>query len=325
MIAAFYSNISATLIKNKNRIIVFLKIIIAVGLLLFLLNRIEPAEIVSAISNADHTFILLTLLFGVVNISLQFYKWKVICQEVLKIRTNRKILYSLFYGFAAGIFTPFRLGEYVGRAIPFKDNGLMEITIATIIDKFFPLIIIFSVGSISSIVYIYFFYKVNYYVAVSLLLLIVTLLILVFSLFKNEKFWNGFVFIKLSNYRLFKNFNAKISIFRNLNSRIAAKILLISFLFYTTFIIQFAFLAIAFSGRFELLNFVWIGSLVIFSKTIIPPISLGELGIREGVTIFFLGSVGISEAAAFNTSIFLFLINLALPSLVGLLLLLKKN
>ena len=53
------------------------------------------------------------------------------------------------------------------------------------------------------------------------------------------------------------------------------------------------------------------------------PISIGDLGIRESAAIFFLGKIGVHESTAFNASILLFLINLLIPSLVGLVLVLK--
>ena len=62
-----------------------------------------------------------------------------------------------------------------------------------------------------------------------------------------------------------------------------------------------------------------------FAKTIIPPISLGELGIREGASVYFLTQFGETASAAFNASIFLFIINLLIPAVVGLVLLLKRN
>ena len=62
-----------------------------------------------------------------------------------------------------------------------------------------------------------------------------------------------------------------------------------------------------------------------FAKTIIPPISLGELGIREGASVYFLTQFGETASVAFNASIFLFIINLLIPALVGLVLLLKRN
>lgn len=62
-----------------------------------------------------------------------------------------------------------------------------------------------------------------------------------------------------------------------------------------------------------------------FAKTIIPPVSFAELGIREGASVFFLTYFGETQAVAFNASIFLFMINVLLPSLVGLIFFFRKN
>ena len=62
-----------------------------------------------------------------------------------------------------------------------------------------------------------------------------------------------------------------------------------------------------------------------FVKTVIPPVSLGELGIREGASVYFLTTMGETSSVAFNASIFLFIINLLIPSLIGLVLLMKRD
>jgi len=99
----------------------------------------------------------------------------------------------------------------------------------------------------------------------------------------------------------------------------------ISFLFYSCFLIQYALLVIGFSGNNNFFNYLWAGNLVMFAKTIIPPVSFAELGIREGASVFFLTYFGESQAAAFNASFFLFMINVLLPSLVGLIFFFRKN
>ena len=58
--------------------------------------------------------------------------------------------------------------------------------------------------------------------------------------------------------------------------------------------------------------------LVFFSKSFFPPISLGDIGVREAMAVFFFGFFGVAEQAAFNAAMFLFVINLLLPSLFSL-------
>jgi len=71
------------------------------------------------------------------------------------------------------------------------------------------------------------------------------------------------------------------------------------------------------SHQFDFLNYLWAAGLIIFTKTIIPPISLGELGIREGASIYFITQMSGTAAVGFNASIFLFIINLLIPALIG--------
>ena len=96
-------------------------------------------------------------------------------------------------------------------------------------------------------------------------------------------------------------------------------------MFYVCFIAQFALLVSAFSLHANFINYLWAGGLVMFVKSVIPPISLGELGIREGVSVYFVKQLGENAAVGFNASISLFLINILLPALIGLILLLKRK
>jgi uncharacterized membrane protein YbhN (UPF0104 family) len=63
--------------------------------------------------------------------------------------------------------------------------------------------------------------------------------------------------------------------------------------------------------------------MVYFTKTLIPSITLGEIGIREGAAIYFFGLFGCNEAVAFNSSMLLFILNLLLPSIIGMYFLLR--
>ncbi|MCJ7554630.1 MAG: hypothetical protein MUO34_12180, partial [Ignavibacteriaceae bacterium] len=99
----------------------------------------------------------------------------------------------------------------------------------------------------------------------------------------------------------------------------------VSFLFYLCFLIQYVLLVASFSNQLHFVDYLWAGNLVMFAKTIIPPISLGELGIREGASVYFISRLGESASVGFNASIFLFLINVLLPSIIGFILLVKKS
>jgi uncharacterized membrane protein YbhN (UPF0104 family) len=63
---------------------------------------------------------------------------------------------------------------------------------------------------------------------------------------------------------------------------------------------------------------------MMLAKSIFP-ISIADIGIREAGSVYFFALLGISSAAAFNASMVLFLINILLPSVVGLLFLPKAS
>jgi uncharacterized membrane protein YbhN (UPF0104 family) len=310
---------------SKNTIIITAKILISAGLLYYLIGSVEYNQIILALNEANLFVIGVVVLLGVVNIFLQYSKWRLTCAEVLEVKDKFKVFRSLFYGFSAGIITPLRIGEYFGRGIEFRDKSLVQVTVATLIDKFFPLLMVASLGSISSLFFIYFYYNVSIYIVLSLFILIFTFFYLLILLLLSNKFWNSILFSKLNSSVKLKPFLEKLRIFESLDKTYFFKMVLISFLFYSCFLIQYALLVSAFSNHFDFLQYLWAANLIMFAKTIIPPISFGELGIREGASVYFLTQMGETASVGFNASIMLFIINLLIPALIGVGMFLRKN
>lgn len=313
------------LTKYKKILIPVVKIFIAFGLLYYLVSNIRISDIINAINEANFSLILITLALSFVNLYLQFYKWKITASTLLNENNNRKIFYSLFQGFSAAVFTPARIGEYFGRAIAFKDKSLLQITLATLIDKLFPLLIVAFFGSIASILFIHFYYEVSSYLTVSLFIVLFVLFYFIVLLIFNKNFWDNFLFNRIQSTKILSKYFDKISKLKNLEHRYSSKMIFISLLFYLCYLIQYVILVSAFSHNDNFIDYFWAGNLLMFSKTIIPPVSFGELGIREGASVFFIQQFGENASVGFNASIFLFFINVLLPALVGLILIFRKN
>lgn len=311
--------------KNKTIILISAKILIAAGFLLYLVSSINFNEIINAAFQANAGLIVLASFLLLPNIYLQFYKWKLTSNAVLNENDQTKIWLSLFYGLSAGVYTPARVGEYFGRAIVFKNKSLISVTLATLLDKLFLLLIVAFFGSLSSILFIQYYYNIESYLTADLFIVLFILFYILFLMLFNDKFWDNLLFAKLKNATRLQWLFRKIEVFRKLDKKYATKMLLVSVLFYLCFLLQYTILAAAFSNHTNYLSYIWAANLVMFAKTIIPPVSLGELGIREGASVFFITMFGESASTGFNASIFLFFINVLVPSLFGLILLLKKN
>ena len=257
---------------HKNKILFVLKILIAGGLLTYIATSIKIPELIRAFNKADYFLISIAFVLVIPNILLQYWKWKLTCKSILGYDDRRTILFSLLQGFSAGAFTPFRVGEYFGRAFQFKEKTLLEVTIATLIDKFFPLFIVASIGSLSSIIFIYFFYNVSAFLAAALFVVVFAVFYLLIQLLIDPEFWDNFLFNKIKKSKVLNKYFSRFRVLKNLDRTYSLKMFLLSFLFYLCFVTQFVVLVSAFTNQFNLIDYFWSVFLIIFAKTFFPAI-----------------------------------------------------
>ena len=209
--------------RQKTYLIITVKLLIASGILYYLISFIDYREIISALSEANVFLIAASFSLSFLNIYLQFLKWKLTCSSVMSENNNGKILTSIFYGLSAGAITPVRIGEYFGRAIAFKNKPLLQVTAATLIDKFFLLIIVTSLGSIASIIFIYIYYDVSLYIVLSLLIIVFTLFYLLAMIIQSEKFWDNVFFSRLRKSKRLSKLLNHLGSLNNLDKKYAGK------------------------------------------------------------------------------------------------------
>lgn len=310
----------------RNKAIKFsFKLLITLGVGYYLYENISFDEIVKQVQNSNQYLLSIASILGVANIALQYFKWKITVNAVLEINDNKKILSSLLEGLAAAVSTPARLGEYVGRAIPFADKSFLQVTLATLVDKFFSILVVMIIGALSSIIFIHSFYEVFEFITISLLILVLIFFYLIFLLLFNESFWDNFLFNKIKYSKRFSRYYKKFEVLKKLDKNYKSRMIFLSFMFYMCIIIQYSFLVMAFSYNDNFFGYMWVGNLIMFTKTIIPPFTLGELGIRESASVYFIQRIGESPNVGFNASIFLFIINIILPAIIGIVYQLRKN
>jgi uncharacterized protein (TIRG00374 family) len=316
---------SALIARHKSKLIIAAKIAIAGGLLIYLINQVNFNAIINAIKDADIFFILAALLLLVLNINLQYLKWKVVCTNVLGINEKKRVLTSLFYGFSAGSFTPGRIGEYFGRALSFKDKPVSDVAVAAFVDKTISLLVITFIGALSSILFLHFYYHVTFFITASLFIFVFALSYIFLFLVFNPSIWKNSVISKIKSTKRLAFLVDKLSALKKIDKSTVYKVAAISVLFFMCMLLQYVLLVSAFSHHFDFLNYLWVGILIFFAKSIIPPVSIGDLGIREGASVFFISFIGENGSIGFNASIFLFLINILIPAVIGMFLLFQKD
>jgi len=300
-----------------------IKISVCVGLLIYLINKISFRVIVEALSSVNYLYLSIAVILSVVNIYLQFFRWKILVKNESASINEKSILKSLLIGFSAGTFTPARAGEYFLRKLTLKDLSLSSVITLTFIDKMMLLINVIFWGALVSFGMMLFYYNVDVYVTASLFIIFASFFTALFMIMYSKRFYNYLRELK-------NRFNFKLIFLKklleplsDLNNQIISKLILIAFINYLIIVLQFSLIVISFNSHSSLELLMIASVMVYFTKTLIPAITLGEIGIREGAAIYFFGLFGCSEAVAFNSSMLLFIFNLLLPSLIGLYLLLR--
>ncbi len=309
----------------KKIVLLFVRLLVSGAILYYLVNFIELGKIQSAIKDADIIFIVFAILLLPLNLFIQFKKWGFVCSSILNNHNKKQIWFSLFYGISGGLVTPLQAGEYVTRAIPLQNVSIVKTAVATAIDKIFPLTIISFVGSVLSLPFLHYYFGISKFaVAVGFLAIILFFTLLYFVTFQHNDWAKGLL-QKLSKVKFLKTIVSEMMEISQSNKKFSIKMSGFSILLILTYSFQFILIITAFTHHFDLLNYLWFVIIVLFTKTILPPITFGEIGIREAASVYFGSYFGIAEAAAFNAALILFIINLIIPSLIGLSLFTAKS
>ncbi len=308
----------------KSKLFGFTKLLISLGIVAFLLFKFDVRDILLRLQNANLYYLFFAFLLLAPNIFIQFLKWKIILRNVIDENDNKKIWRSLMLGLAAGMITPWRSGEYVGRALPFDSKKTANILFSTFLDKGTTLFLVSFFGGISSLYFIGKVYHVDRVITIPLLIFLLLLSVLFYFMLFSSGLKKKDLAMAIIPSRFKSRFSEKLNFLDSVPTSSFSTITFLSAAQLIVVFTQFALLIYAFGGGGYLPEIYLASLLVFFSKSFFPPVTVADLGIREAAAVFFFGRFGIGEPTAFSAAIFLFLINLLIPSLYSLFLSLKK-
>ncbi len=309
----------------KNKFYKLLKWIIPIGILIFLVSYVKPAELLDRLKHANVNYIAVAFILVIPNLFIQYLKWALVCRNFLGVIDNRKIIKSLFYGIGGGAFTPMQVGEYFARALPFREKKISEILVATAIDKMVTIIVLTVFSSLAAL----FFVVTNglvekvltnqLFIGIVIGLFIIGLMI-IFRKYFRKLIWNRLIKIKIIQL-IIQNIT-KIKI---LKTRTIIVLFILTIIFYLTFTMQLSFLIGAFANGLNLKLYLLIANLVVFAQVVLSPLGIGHVGVREAAAVFFVEIYGMAGAIGLNAAVFLFLMNLVLPAIIGLILFVTRD
>lgn len=300
---------------NKKWLFFSLKIIIAIAVLFIVIKKVDFRDIYNALINPLRPgFILISLILLLPNLFIQWYRWHFLLKLIKPGITFKNSFCSLLGGMVVGFVTPGRLGE-VGRPLFLSDVDRLQAAGLVFIDKFYSFITII-VGGVWGLSFII-FYQFNYRTLIFWPLLLVSLLITLIGII--ICFYPGGIRKFFYNITLLfphrDNLKRFITCMDNFKEREGRIFFLLSFLMYMIYILQFCLLAKSFQVM-HLSTAVASTTAAFFTKTLLP-VSLADLGIREGAAVYFFLKFNIQKVTAFNSAILLFAINVLIPTFIG--------
>ncbi len=306
--------------SKKKTLLLCLKILLAILVLSALVHKISPEKIIAALSTARWYYMEAAVLLVFVNFFIQYRKWRLLVKLEKPDSKIKEVLSSLLAGMTLGFVTPGRVGEF-GRSFFIKNSRWTILLGLTLIDKVLVSLTIYFFGILgllnagTSL----FSARQSFLIGAFTVCIFVLCLYLLFHprLLKNLL---QTIHIRVKKYPRIQQFLMGLAV---IDRKTIYRLLFLNVLYYFTFTTQFYLLVHTFASVSVFNGYMALFS-TMFVKTLLP-ITIADLGIRETAAVYFLGQLGVPQEAAFNASFFLFIINILLPSVIGLIILLKTQ
>ncbi len=308
---------------RKHNIGLLIKVLIAIVALWFIYREVQLKDQVTDLGGGI-SFLLkpaqLLVFVGLIalmmlNWLLEAYKWRLLISHIEKI-TFWKSLKAIFSGITIAIFTPNRVGEYGGRIFHLQKADRIDAALLTIVGSYAQLVVTLVTGILATI---FFLPKYIGLGPVTLIqynligILMVGLCLILVILFLNTRLLTTII----NWLPIPKKYQHYADVFQYHSSATLWKIFLASLGRYIVFTFQFFLLLQIFHVDISFANAMMMISMTYFVMTAIPTFAITELGVRGSVSVYFLGMISTNASGIFTASSMLWLINLAVPALIG--------
>lgn len=270
------------------------------------------SEIQSKFNKDSYFLIFFIIAFSFLNLSLDALRWRMLLKHIYKV-TFFQSLKAVFSGLSIAIITPNKVGDFLGRIIYLPSNKKTSGALSTLIGSFAQLTITYFLG-ILGLLYFMFNYPTwwSYYLLIGGCILFFTILYFYFNLPKFKKYEYRF-----RNIRLLKVLLWTLGRYNKIQ---LAQVLLLSLMRIIVYNLQFIIIAYILGIEFYLLDAIFLTPLMFWLISLIPSFLLADIGVRAYVSqlIFVQSGIISQDLAIMTASIIIWLLNIILPALLGL-------
>lgn len=265
-------------------------------------------------STKELVLIVIVLLLMSLNWLLESIKWKGLLVKVEEINLSKSIK-SVLIGVTCSLFTPFRLGDYLGRPLLIRKENKSSSVLANILGSICQNIITMGLGLIGLILLLTEFEKGIFGINDSLFIFITIVTIIIFLIITLIN--SGSIIKLLNKFRIIDKLKLSPDFLHSYNRTQFSIFLALSLIRYLVFFTQYFILLKIFGVNIHLIDaFTGISLSYIFLFSI-PGVPIADIGIRGSLALFFLGMFSPNQFSILYASTALWLINLAIPGMIG--------
>ena len=288
-----------------------------------LIRTVHLKEIAQALRDpARPLYIIAAGLLVFPNLFLQWYRWHFLLRLINPAVTALESAGSLFGGMVAGFVTPGRIGE-VSRTLFIEHEDRLQAFGMIMLDKIYAFCPVFIGGAWGIMLLLGYLFRYATFLVFPLIFISVLVSFLFVYIALHPSLIRTFLYNLSILLPIRDKVKRLIGCVDRFKTRQARTLFFLSILLYGTYIFQFCLLAQAFQA------IPWTTALTATTSTILVktllPISLGDLGIREGASMYFFMKFQVLKVTAFNSSLLLFVINVLFPTFIGLLFIPKMS
>jgi len=287
-----------------------LKAGLAVAIVGYVVAWVELDAMLAAFQQAHWPYVFAAALLIPLNLALEAGVWRQLVRQIAPATRWRTCGEAVLCGHAMGLLTPAQVGELAGRALYIPAGDRWALSAAAFTER---LAMVALGGVVGVPVFIWFLIysppsPVGVAAAGAVYATVVTGLLVL-----------GFTFPgrALQLLRRWRRVAQAFGFLRSVRGRVRLSVFTYTAARYAVFTLQFLLVLWAFVPD-AAVQLALVGIVLVFlTKFLLPSITLGDLGIREGAAVYFFGWLGLAHAAALNASLVIFGLTVLVPAILG--------
>ncbi len=292
-----------------------------------ILIREDAAELwhtfIASLHQSNPIYLVAVLVLMPINWLLESKKWQLLSAGFEK-QTLFQSLKTVLGGVVFSLFTPARVGEYGGRVLFVKPENNWRAVAATLVGSLSQLIVVMFLGGFGLILFSQHIALVAEFPRLSMIFFWLAIVLTGLFFFFNIDIVINLV-KRITFLSRFKGVIKAVRVVKQYGKKILLKAIGISFVRYMVYSLQYLLLLYFFGINVPVLDAVSGISSIFFIQTGIPLPPIWDLLARGEIAIQFWGIFGANKISILAATFGLWVINLILPSLVGIWFIVRIN